>query len=409
MTPRGGGLFLLPSVRAELEKLGPSSNWREGERTFGYASQNSEPLKAEINVGTKAAPDTGLRPGISICRVLNATAGAYSGDGAGQLSALRVRGLNVEASEGQLVGISSIVATESSKEAGANALGDAFAGYMVGISRKGTRVGGGLFVSGRRETASGRITAMEVVSDNETETAETYNGTLPGMKGIHLHALGQANSAAGLVLGKPSTAAFDVGIGAVSGSAVTAFIRDDSGAKYGALFRGTHEKAAIAVGSGAGGILVGAEEFSAAGPQLELYAGESNFDPIMRAGTGKPFASSIELKTEAGTSKWFMSASTNGFIAESGNGGSGVLFAASKTYTIARAGAARGMLRINESGLAIGEGAASSFGGGKSVIFLANAGTVPTTNPTGGGILYCEAGKLLYRGSSGTVKELATA
>lgn len=50
-----------------------------------------------------------------------------------------------------------------------------------------------------------------------------------------------------------------------------------------------------------------------------------------------------------------------------------------------------------------------SFGGGAKVIFIGNAGTVPSTNPTGGGILYVEAGALKYRGSSGTVTTIANA
>jgi hypothetical protein len=41
-------------------------------------------------------------------------------------------------------------------------------------------------------------------------------------------------------------------------------------------------------------------------------------------------------------------------------------------------------------------------------IHLANA-TVPTANPTGGGVLYVEAGALKYRGSSGTVTTIANA
>ena len=40
---------------------------------------------------------------------------------------------------------------------------------------------------------------------------------------------------------------------------------------------------------------------------------------------------------------------------------------------------------------------------------LSNAQTVPTTNPSGGGILYSEAGALKWRGSSGTVTTIAAA
>lgn len=51
-------------------------------------------------------------------------------------------------------------------------------------------------------------------------------------------------------------------------------------------------------------------------------------------------------------------------------------------------------------------GAAGSFGSGSRVIFIANAQTVPSGNPTGGGILYVDSGELKYRGSSGTVTSL---
>lgn len=50
-----------------------------------------------------------------------------------------------------------------------------------------------------------------------------------------------------------------------------------------------------------------------------------------------------------------------------------------------------------------------SYGGGVLVAFLANCTTAPTANPTGGGVLYVEAGALKYRGSSGTVTTLGPA
>jgi hypothetical protein len=51
----------------------------------------------------------------------------------------------------------------------------------------------------------------------------------------------------------------------------------------------------------------------------------------------------------------------------------------------------------------------ASYGGGLGVMFIANAGTIPTTNPSLGGILYVENGALKYRGSSGTVTTLGAA
>lgn len=47
-------------------------------------------------------------------------------------------------------------------------------------------------------------------------------------------------------------------------------------------------------------------------------------------------------------------------------------------------------------------GGSGSFGGGSKVVFLANA-TAPTSNPTGGGILYADSGAGKWRGSGGTV------
>jgi len=52
---------------------------------------------------------------------------------------------------------------------------------------------------------------------------------------------------------------------------------------------------------------------------------------------------------------------------------------------------------------------AGSFGSGVKVISIANAGTDPTTNPTGGGVLYCSGGALKFRGSGGTVTTIAAA
>jgi hypothetical protein len=53
--------------------------------------------------------------------------------------------------------------------------------------------------------------------------------------------------------------------------------------------------------------------------------------------------------------------------------------------------------------------ATKAFGGGVGVLGIANANTVPTTNPSGGGVLYVESGALKYRGSSGTVTVVGAA
>lgn len=57
----------------------------------------------------------------------------------------------------------------------------------------------------------------------------------------------------------------------------------------------------------------------------------------------------------------------------------------------------------------IGSTSVQVGGGSVGVIGIVNAGTVPTTNPSGGGVLYAEGGALKWRGSSGTVTVLAPA
>lgn len=51
----------------------------------------------------------------------------------------------------------------------------------------------------------------------------------------------------------------------------------------------------------------------------------------------------------------------------------------------------------------------SQFGGGKGVIGIANAKEAPSLNPAEGGVLFVEDGALKYRGSNGTVTEIAPA
>lgn len=57
----------------------------------------------------------------------------------------------------------------------------------------------------------------------------------------------------------------------------------------------------------------------------------------------------------------------------------------------------------------IGFGTKSQFGAGKGVIAIANAAVAPSVNPANCGILYVENGALKYRGSDGTVTNVAPA
>jgi len=63
-------------------------------------------------------------------------------------------------------------------------------------------------------------------------------------------------------------------------------------------------------------------------------------------------------------------------------------------------------MRIDSSGNLLLGGTATP---GARVMYIANASTVPASNPSGGGVLYVEGGALKYRGSSGTVTTIANA
>ena len=62
-----------------------------------------------------------------------------------------------------------------------------------------------------------------------------------------------------------------------------------------------------------------------------------------------------------------------------------------------------------DSNANIGVNTTNQFGAGKGVIGIANAATVPSGNPGGGGVLFVQNGALKYCGSGGTVTTIAPA
>lgn len=67
-------------------------------------------------------------------------------------------------------------------------------------------------------------------------------------------------------------------------------------------------------------------------------------------------------------------------------------------------------LRLNSGAdFEFSTGVGAGAGGGVGVISIANRLTAPSSNPSGGGILYAEAGALKWRGSGGTVTTIAGA
>lgn len=65
-------------------------------------------------------------------------------------------------------------------------------------------------------------------------------------------------------------------------------------------------------------------------------------------------------------------------------------------------------VRVDSDGN-LGLGTTGVFGSGQGVLGIANASSVPSTTPSGGGVLYVEGGALKFRGSAGTITTIAPA
>jgi hypothetical protein len=388
---------------AQVKELTLGTKWREGERRFAYANQNPEPKKAEINLGTAAAPDEGAKPVIAVSRVLSVAEASFEGDGEGNLGAIRGTSVAVAASQGQAIG-GAFSAVTFSSYSGVRSLADAVAVTATGISREGTRTGQGLFTNGRVETAEGRSTGNETVSENLGENDE-YTGVLPRTKGIHLHGGGTKISGAGLVLGHTTTE-WDTGIAAIPLSVKTAFIRDDSSAIRSIVIRGTHEKAAIAVKEGSGPVVLGIEEKNFVGSQLlELYYGENALDPGFVIGTGKgKSVSGILMRNSTGQAKIFAANTANAFLTGTAQGDTGINYTSGKVFHL---GPQTGfsLFKMAESSVGIGIQAVPA-GSGTGNLFLSNASVTPTANPTNGSVLYAVTGDIRTRSSGGAISSI---
>lgn len=67
----------------------------------------------------------------------------------------------------------------------------------------------------------------------------------------------------------------------------------------------------------------------------------------------------------------------------------------------------RPRVQVEAGGVAITGSATPTYGSGTLVLFIAEALVVPTTNPTGGIVLYVESGSLKARTSAGNVRTIA--
>jgi hypothetical protein len=129
-----------------------------------------------------------------------------------------------------------------------------------------------------------------------------------------------------------------------------------------------------------------------AGYSLWAESSTASVKTILARGAASQTANLQEWQNSAGT--------VQARVTASGSVGMSALQAADGNTVMVFAGGGRNFGIL---------GVSPTYGGGASVLHIGNAATVPTSNPTSGGIMFVEAGALKWRGSSGTVTTIANA
>jgi hypothetical protein len=342
------------ATTAGLDLVNLGTDWSDGERLFAYSSHNAAGKKLELLDGTAAKPDETNEPTAVFSRVLKTPEALFSGDGGGNLAAVRAHTTAVLGSEGQAIGMAGSAITFSKHE-GAHSLADAIGGYFIGVAKgESTRTGCGLFVNGRMESPAGWATGMEICADNETEEDHTFNGSeYPRSKAIHVHGAGKKRIAVGLFFGDVGSGVHTA-IGAMAASPISnAFIRDDSEAPYSIRVKGAHATAAMAVAAGAGGVVIGAETITSAGCLLEVNGGAAKKDPLYYfRNTGENGMRGHLAGNSVTQLSAFVAGGTNEFATGAAKNDIGFLFLAGKNFFLGPTGGKAAVLRAAEGKLA---------------------------------------------------------
>lgn len=195
--------------------------------------------------------------------------------------------------------------------------------------------------------------AVEFRVKNEKGADSPYKEPGPSaLVGIWINAQGPFKSGCVLQVGHTFGQSFDVGLGFEPGSIASATYRDGTEALRSIFIKGKHEKAAIAVNSEAGPVVIGLEERNFAGTQLlEVGFGEEALDPGVVFGTGKGKSVSImAIRNSTGQAKIFASNANNAFLTGTVQGDTGINFTAGKIFHIG-AQTKTSLFRISETGV----------------------------------------------------------
>ncbi len=372
--------------------------------------------------GTDAVATSTLAPTIKVSRrqqitkaALTAASGSATTDGCELLASIYGIGVGTASDEVQPIGVMGAAVQSSTTGGGGGDGADACGVY--GAGRVLTGGGGtalGAFFIARKDSTTAQATGIESNCANFSGSNNNYSSaTFPASSGLWMNANGDADSAAGIVLGNAFGRQFDVGLAfnaqvnnAKTGGVKTASIQDDSTSATSIQINGTHSVGAITVAAGSGAVLINGSTLNASDiPYLEV---QSTVVRTAAVRVGTPNSVDVGIKV----------ANAGGSLGLIAVGGAGNILTGTAQYDLAFRFSAtrqlhfgrdtfRAALRLSDN-VALGQ-SADTFGGGVGVVFISTAGTLPTTNPTAGGILYVDAGALKYRGTAGTVTTVAVA
>jgi hypothetical protein len=254
---------------------------------------------------------------------------------------------------------------------------------VVNTSTIGTFSSTGLAVTGA-------LSATGVITGTATAGALSLSGATTGNRRIDIGNTGQTTN---------------IGVDSSTGGAAIA-----GGAAYSTFINSGAVGSPVQIG--VNGVLIGS--FSSTGlavtGTLSCTTG-ANFatsSGSVGIGTASP-AASLDITCASGYTLLLRKSNNEPYLGFKSSAGNDIYLTNTTTaLNITKNDAATAIASFTQSGN-VGIGTTDQFGGGVKVVGLANATTVPASNPTGGGVLYVESGALKYRGSSGTVTTIANA
>lgn len=327
-----------PQIQALL-RLNLGVGLAEGTEQSSRLSNPPDALGFHLKHGTAAKPNEAAGATLKVSRsekltkaTIEAAEGVAGTDGIDSTPAILGVSKGLEGSEVQAVGVAGM-AWNVSKYAGqfADALG------IAGLARvSGTGVALASYFESQSDLgATGKQLAVEARLRNLRAKDEYNPGGPSNSMAFWVNAGGDFPSAVAFQIGHGAGQTFEVGY-AINDAAVTGSgFRDDSSSLIAFDARKSHATAAFRARQGAGGMLIGADAFSAESALLEL-SHETARNPVMKITATKSVAHAVVLNNPSGNFN-IGQAANNGELMTGTVGGDAVLNTGEKTLHLGRA------------------------------------------------------------------------